>query len=102
MRIFVDVDGTLTTEQRIKSVFRSPWRQDVIDKIKKLIEEGHEIVLWTGNTKYAEQAAKEMGIEAAVCVGKPQLIVDNEDRRWGRRLKNRMVTPEAFLEMEIE
>jgi len=101
MRIFVDVDGTLTDEQRAKSVFKSGRREDVIAKVKKLISEGHEIVLWTGNTKYAKQAAEELGIDAAVCVGKPDLLVDNQAGTWSRRLRKRMRTPEEFLEMEI-
>jgi len=102
MRIFVDVDGTLTTEQRARSIDKSDPRQDVIDKVKKLQAEGHEIVLWTGSTEYAKRAAEVLGIDADVCVGKPHLLVDNEAGTWARRLRKRMRTPEEFLEMEIE
>ena len=101
MRVFVDIDGTLTTEQKARSVFKSEHRQDVIDKVKKLIDEGHEIVLWTGNTRYAKLAAEELGINAIACVGKPDLIIDNEVERWGRRLKRRVISPEDFLERDL-
>lgn len=101
MRIFVDIDGTLTAKQCPKSAFKVAPRQDIIDKCKKLIEEGHEIVLWSGNTRYAQKVAKHYGIEASVCVGKPHLIVDNQKRTTARRLKKRVVLPEEFLDMDI-
>lgn len=101
MRIFVDVDGTLTQKQCARSAFKVPPRQDVLDKVRKLIAEGHEVILWTGNTEYAERVAKHYGLDVTA-IGKPQLIVDNQVKRWGNRLKDRTVTPEAFLEMEIK
>ena len=106
MRIFVDIDGTLTDKQRAKSWFRHGLREDVIAKVKQHYDAGHEIILWTGNTKYARQVAEELkdrfGIEATAAIGKPEMIVDNQNRTWGRRLKNRTITPEAFLETSPE
>ena len=101
LRIFVDVDGTLTSKQCGNSAFRVSPRQDVIDKCKKLIKDGHEIIIWTGNTNYAKKAAKLYGINAIACVGKPHLIIDNEKRTWARRLKQRVILPEDFIKMEI-
>lgn len=101
MRIYVDIDGTLTAEQRANSVFRSPLRQDVIDKVKKLAAEGHEIILWSGSTSYAKRVAEYLGISTVACVGKPEMIVDNETHRWARRLHDRTVSPESFLAAEI-
>lgn len=99
MRIFVDVDGTLTQKQCAKSAFKVPPRQDVLDKVRKLIAEGHEVILWTGNTAYAKRVAALYGLDV-VAIGKPQMIVDNQVGRWGKRLKNRVISPEKFLELE--
>lgn len=98
MRIFVDVDGTLTQKQCVKSAFRYPPRQDVIDKVKKLASEGHEIVIFTGNAVYAKQVAELYGIPAKEFVAKPKLFVDNQQRR----LQRRVVLPEQFLTMDIQ
>jgi hydroxymethylpyrimidine pyrophosphatase-like HAD family hydrolase len=102
MRIFVDVDGTLTKEQRANSLDKSDWWPEMIEKVNSLADEGHEIILWTGNTKYARRVAREMGINASACVGKPEMLVDNEARRWSRRIRRRFVTPEEFLEYDFE
>lgn len=101
MRIYVDIDGTITTQQRANSAFKCPLRQDVIDKVKKLAMEGHEIILWSGSTEYADRVAEHLNIPTVARLGKPQLIVDNETQKWGDRLKRRTVSPEAFLTMEI-
>lgn len=97
MIIYVDVDGTLTTEQRGRSLYRCPLRQDVVDKVKKLAAEGHEIVIWTGNTKYAKDVARRLGIEAVACARKPDLMVDNQVSGLRRKLKRRVISPEDFL-----
>jgi hydroxymethylpyrimidine pyrophosphatase-like HAD family hydrolase len=74
--IFVDIDGTLTEHPM------APWglpRVDVINKIKSLIAEGHEIVLWSaGGTQYAKDFAERYGIKPLVCVGKPRLAIDDK------------------------
>ena len=57
MRIFVDVDGTLTKEQRSNSIIKSEHRQDVILKVKQLQAQGHEIIIWSGSTQYAKKVA---------------------------------------------
>jgi len=101
MRIFVDVDGTLTKEQRANSITKSEHWNEVIQKVKELKRRGHEIIIWSGSTPYAQKVAKILNIEC-FAIGKPDLIVDNQKRRWGRRLKNRVVLPEEFLEMQIE
>jgi hydroxymethylpyrimidine pyrophosphatase-like HAD family hydrolase len=97
MIFFLDIDGTLSSVQKTKSVFKCPLRQDVIDKVKKLQSEGHEIVLWSGSSKYAFAVSQQLGINAIACVRKPDIIVDNQVGRWGKRLKNRTISPEDFL-----
>jgi hydroxymethylpyrimidine pyrophosphatase-like HAD family hydrolase len=97
VRIFVDVDGTLTTQQRGNSIAKSPVRKDVVKKVKRLAAEGHEIIIWSGDTAYAKRVAELLQIPHVAAVGKPDLIIDNEDVKWGGRLRRRMMTPEAFL-----
>jgi hydroxymethylpyrimidine pyrophosphatase-like HAD family hydrolase len=99
----MDVDGTLTTRQRAESFFKwgpAGLRPDVIAKVNLLIEQGHEIILWTGDTEYAQRVLKASGIKAIAAIGKPDLIVDNLVRRNRRRFSN-IVTPEQFLEMQV-
>jgi hydroxymethylpyrimidine pyrophosphatase-like HAD family hydrolase len=97
MRIFVDVDGTLTSEQRGNSIFKCPLRNDVVEKVRLLARQGHEIIIWSGSTTYAKQVAAILGIPTVACVGKPEMIIDNEKERWSRRLHRRVITPEEFL-----
>lgn len=101
MRIFVDVDGTLTKEQRANSIEKSEHWVEVIQKIKQLKSQGHEIIIWSGSTPYAEKVKKILDIEC-IAVGKPQLIIDNQKRTWGRRLKKRVILPEKILKMNFE
>lgn len=72
--IFVDIDGTLTDspEQGGKPI---PER---IEKLKKLISDGKEVVLWTGGgSAYAKKFAQDHGIVGAVCISKPVTLVDD-------------------------
>ena len=101
MRIFVDVDGTLTKEQRSNSITKSKHWDEVIQKVKILKEQGHEIIIWSGSTSYAQKVSKILSIDC-IAVGKPDLIIDNQKRTWGRRLKNRTILPEEFLAMNFE
>jgi len=104
VRFFIDIDGTITEEQRAKSWYRSKPRLDVIEKIQKLYNEGHEIILWSGNTNYAQKVAQDLedkyGIKVVAAIGKPEVIVDNQQRRWGKRLHRRTILPCEFLEKE--
>ncbi len=103
MRIFVDIDGTLTNRQVGRSFFKKEigLREDVIAKVKQYYLGGHEIILWTGNTGYARRVAEYLlekhQIVAIAAVGKPDMIIDNEVRKFVRRFKRRIMTPEAFL-----
>ncbi len=52
MRFFIDIDNTLTTG-------RAMWSEpnlEMIAKVEKLIEQGHEVIIWsTGGTGYARE-----------------------------------------------
>lgn len=96
MTIYVDIDGTLTAEQRAKSIYRSKPREDVIAKVREFIAAGHDVVLWSGSRRYARRAAKLFGLKAIACLAKPDMIIENQVGRWAKRLKKRMVLPEVF------
>jgi hydroxymethylpyrimidine pyrophosphatase-like HAD family hydrolase len=104
MRIFVDVDGTLTVRRGGKTFFNPDIEKNekLISKVKKLFDEGHTIVIWTGGgTKYARKVADYLlthyQIRATAAVGKPHMIIDDETVKWGRRLKRRMVSVDDFV-----
>jgi len=104
MRVFVDIDGTITERQRGRSWNKDPHRLDVITKVKELFDAGHEIILWSGSTRYAQRVAADLkedyGIEVVAAIGKPHVIVDNQQGTWSRRLKRRVILPESFVETE--
>ena len=100
MRIYVDIDGTVTQRQRGRSWFRDGHRLDVIGKLQEL-QHDNELILWSGSTSYAQEVAKELeslyGVHTIAAVGKPNLLIDNERDRWSKRIAKRMITPEEFL-----
>ena len=104
MRVYVDVDGTLTSQQCGKSFFKEiPKRLDVIKQVKAYADAGHEIFIWSGSTRYASSVAEELrklGIQIAGAMGKPHLMVDNMQNTLRRRLHARVVLPEDFVKME--
>jgi len=106
VRIFVDIDGTLTDKQRRRSWWKDNRRADVIAKVREAYDAGHEIILWTGNTGYAAKVAVELeaeyGIKVGGAVGKPNLCIDNEQGRLQRRLRRSVITPEEFLTRDME
>ena len=46
MKIYVDIDGTICHTEN-SDYFNSKPRQEQIDKINKLYDEGNEIIYWT-------------------------------------------------------
>jgi len=75
MRIYVDIDGTLTDDPENK------WGNIIISRVKKVkefIDEGHEVVIWSGNgTDYANEFCKFLDIKPYVAVGKPDIYIDD-------------------------
>ena len=94
MMIYVDIDGTLTTSQNKRR--GQPW-PEMLDRVRELIAAGHSVVLWSGSSRYARAFAKRHHIDAVACLAKPNMLVDNQVRKWGNRLKNRTISPEQFL-----
>ena len=94
MRYYIDIDGTLTDSQR-------RWAEPVpamIDAVRALIDVGHEVVIWSGATRYARDWCAKNAVEPIAALGKPQVIVDNETRRFRRMLTRRIQSPAQFME----
>jgi hypothetical protein len=108
LRVYVDVDGTLTNKQTGRSFFKKEigLREDVILKVKEMFDQGHEIIIWTGNTGYAERVAAYLflhyGIKAKAALGKPELIIDNEKEKFANKLRKRILLPEEFIKEKEE
>lgn len=93
--IFIDIDGTLTTTPN------KTWGPVIayrVDMVWRLVEDGHEVVLWSGGgTSYARSFARQVGLEPFVtCIGKPGKIIDDNPsiRPDWERLK---ATPDMFF-----
>ncbi len=94
---YVDYIATLMTEPRKKW---GPIRPDVLGKVKRLIADGHNVVLWTAaGTGYAKMFAVRYDIDAMACLCKPGIIVDDNPNIRPRGYCN-PVSPEEFLERE--
>jgi hypothetical protein len=72
--LYVDIDGTLTDlPTKGGNVI-----DDRITKVKRLIEAGQEVVIWSGGgTSYAKKFAQDHGLNGVVCIGKPDTVVDD-------------------------
>ena len=57
-----------------------------------------QIVIWTwGGKEHAERAAKWCGIDHAVCIGKPDYVIDDGSLD---RIIRQFLSPDAFLQAE--
>jgi len=92
----MDIDGTLTDKQR-------RWAEpnhDTINKVKQMIADGYNVVVWSGSGHYARRFCKKYGIKPFLCIGKPDLVVDNQaEIRNSRRMP--ILTPKQFLEKDF-
>lgn len=71
---FIDIDGTLTAEDKANA---APIASRVA-KVRDLIANGHEVVLWSARgSSYAGLFAFNNHIDAK-CVGKPNVVIDDK------------------------
>lgn len=83
--IFIDIDGTLTTEP---TRMWGPVIPDRITDVQTMIGRGVEVVLWSGGgTAYVRAFAKEYNLRPSVCIGKPGQVVDD----------NPTIRPKGFM-----
>ena len=92
--VFIDIDGTLTT------VPTRMWGEVLPERsaaVLALIENGREVVLWSGGgTAYVRAFAEKYALSPNVCIGKPGIAVDdNPTIRPAGRL--RIIAPEIFF-----
>ncbi len=95
--IFVDIDGTLTT------LWNQTWGPVVperIAKLKALIKDGREVVLWFGGAAgYARAFAEKYDLHPTACIGKPDQVVDDCPTIRPRGLP--VTAPEDFFKEQI-
>jgi hypothetical protein len=96
--VYVDIDGTMT------DLPMGTWgteRPEVIAKVRRLIEEGHDVIIWSGAGRdYAERWAAAHNLQPLACLAKPDLCVD--DSPTIRHPNNMPIVPaERFMEMPI-
>jgi len=76
MTIYCDLDGTLTRRQDTPK----PWPvwQENVDALKKLIEEGHNVIIWSCRGRGAAWVFAAKHRLAATCLRKPDVCFDDE------------------------
>ena len=73
--IFFDIDGTLTS---VPTKMWGPVYPARIAAVQRLIASGREVILWSGGgTAYARAFAEKYDLPAAVCIGKPDMAIDD-------------------------
>jgi hydroxymethylpyrimidine pyrophosphatase-like HAD family hydrolase len=95
--IYIDVDGTLTNKDEKWGEPNYP----LIQKVKRLINDGKEVIIWSGNGRgYALAFCTRYGINPFICLAKPKIVVDDNPHI---RPKGRMniIHPSEFLEMDV-
>jgi len=95
--IYVDVDGTLTDD----GAGGGDPRLNVIDKVKRLIEDRHTVIIWTGGSiNAARKLCDTHGIRPIAILHKPSVMVDdNPNVRPCFEISKGVISPEQFLEM---
>lgn len=92
--VYVDVDGTLLSEPNEHGVYGVNWR--LVAKLKKWMAAGGKVVIWTmGGVHHAEMARGLCGLEGAICVAKPDLMIDDASAKFFWK-KHRIVLPDEF------
>ncbi len=90
---YFDIDGTLTD----RPIRGGQPIAERIEAVRKLVEAGEEVVLWSANgTAYVRDFATAQGLAGAICIGKPDKCVDdNPDIRPRARVLG--LSPEAYF-----
>lgn len=73
--VYIDIDGTLTDDGARPNGKPIVGR---IEKVRQLLLDGQEVVLWSGNgTKYARAFAARHRLIGVTAIGKPAFCVDD-------------------------
>ena len=94
MRIFIDIDGTLTTDG---SHAGGRVRPRSINHVRRLIGDGHEVTLWSARgAEYVVGFAIDNGLgDAAMFLSKPDIYVDDHEEIRDRG-HMRYIDPDTF------
>lgn len=75
MRIFVDIDGTLTDTPEAPYGKANEKR---LAHVRGLIAAGHTVVLWSAmGGEYADKFATTHRLKVAAAIGKPDVFIDD-------------------------
>jgi hydroxymethylpyrimidine pyrophosphatase-like HAD family hydrolase len=86
--IYIDIDGTLTIPPKgykfdgllAMGKWREPWTEN-IEKVKRLIQEGKKVVIWSGGGyRYVKAFCKKYDIKPYAMLSKPKVCVDDNPR----------------------
>lgn len=101
--IFVDVDGTLLLWPTVAGAPRPgevpTVNQPLVDAIKRWLyaDTARRLVIWTmGGTEHAVMAATICGLPMAICLAKPEFIIDDADAKLFHK-KHFATHPDAFM-----
>jgi hydroxymethylpyrimidine pyrophosphatase-like HAD family hydrolase len=73
--IYVDIDGTLTSED----VANGPPLQRRIDRVRLWIRDGKQVVVWSARgTEYAREFCRRHSLTPMAVLGKPNFCVDDK------------------------
>lgn len=99
MVYYIDIDGTLTQEDRKNA----PLRPGATTLIRKLLDRGDDVVLWSANGRaYADafwrKHAMFVGIRFPTPMSKPDVIVDDNPNIRPKHVLGRW-TPEQLWDI---
>ncbi len=91
--IYIDIDGTLTDKGESGG---NPIIER-IDKVKKLISKGRQVIIWSGGgLQYAQKFCAENDLFPYAALGKPTILIDdNPTIRPIKKIK--YFTPNQFI-----
>ena len=97
--VYIDIDGTLTESPRKHDGKAKP---KALARVRECIASGHKVIIWSGGGRvYAERFCKKHGLHPWMCLGKPQVIVDDRpmDALGGPYMEK--MDPETFIKNGI-
>lgn len=97
--VFVDVDGTLLIWPTNPGAPRPGEVPTVNTRLVAMLKEaqrrGLKVVIWTmGGQAHAEMARRLCGLEGAICIPKPDIVIDDAPDFFKKKLP--AVKPEFF------
>ena len=92
--VYIDIDGTLTESPRKHD---GEPRPGALARVRECIASGHKVIIWSGGgSAYVRRFCKKYNLHPWMCLGKPQVIVDDRpmDALGGPHMQK--LDPETF------